>query len=84
MSRRRRLDEFPSLGIGWCFAPETVEQHPLCDVIACTETPEYEVYFVPDPNSYWYYMCCTHKDYFVTKELAPTPKPGLCHGRPVR
>ena len=67
MSKQRKLDEFLSVGIGWCHAPETFEQHPCCDVIDCTETPEFEVYFVPDSDSFWYYMCRTHKDYFAAR-----------------
>ena len=65
---KRKLNEFPPVGIGWCHAPETIDNYPECDVAECEEIPEYEIYFVPDPDPYWYYMCLTHKDYFAIRE----------------
>lgn len=69
MTRTRTLDEFPTVGIGWCHVPDVVEEHPNCDVADCGETPEFEIYFHPDPNHVWYYMCLTHKNHFAKREV---------------
>ena len=66
MTRKRGLDEFPAGRMGWVHAPETIEQYPLCDVIDCETSPEYEIYFVQG-ESVWYFMCLTHKDYFAAR-----------------
>ena len=64
---KRTLDEYPKASIGWCHAPETVENYPECDVAGCEGTPEFEIYFDDDEDYYWYYMCKTCKDYFARR-----------------
>lgn len=43
---------------GYCHAPETIKDYPLCDRDGCKNLPEFEFYPTNAPaGEFWWYLC---------------------------